>query len=289
VTAGAKPALTAIFLAILNAGDEVIIPKPAWVSYESEISMAGGKAIFVSTGNDFDLNVEEIERSLTNKTRAILLNSPNNPTGRVYSKKSLEQLAEIVRDKDVFIISDDIYSRLVYREISLPIDVGFSRDQLIIVNGFSKSQALTGWRIGYVVCSSELQSKLNALISHIFGNASVVAQHGAMSALTYHDKPIFLDDLKRKRELVRQLLGDVEGVSYVPPDGAFYFFLDLRQITNDSESFCERLLDRYGVVLVPGDAFYMPGFARLSFASSEETLREGIKGLKKMINEGIDQ
>jgi aspartate aminotransferase len=285
VTAGAKPALTAIFTSILNNGDEVIVPKPAWVSYRAEIEIAGGRAVFVPTKDDYDLNVEEISHAINPKTKAIIINSPNNPSGAVYSRQSLNDLAELLTNKDIFVISDDIYSRLVYTDLYLPLHTAISKDKLVIINGFSKSQGLTGWRIGYIISSKELQIRLSSLLSHTNGNAPVMAQHAAVAALKHGDKPDFLPDLEHKRQFVDKLLSKIHGIKYKKPAGGFYYFVDIRQIEPNSELFCQSLLQKYGVVLVPGEAFEMPGFFRLSYATNERMLKEGINKLTKYIKE----
>lgn len=283
VTAGAKPALTAIFMCILNDGDEVIVPTPAWVSYKAEVEVAGGKAVFVKSTKDFDLDINAINKAITPQTKAIIVNSPNNPTGASYSKESLDKLAELLIDNDIYVISDDIYSRLIYKDIHLPLNTSIPKDKLVIINGFSKSQGLTGWRIGYIVTSRELTKKLTSLLSHTNGNAPVTAQHAGIAALNNNDEPEFIEDLKEKREITAKLLGGIKGIDFKKPDGGFYYFVDISKITTNSALFCQDILEKYGVVLVPGEAFEAPGYFRLSFACSNHTLEDGIKLIDKFI------
>ncbi|MDX1765531.1 MAG: aminotransferase class I/II-fold pyridoxal phosphate-dependent enzyme, partial [Candidatus Saccharimonadales bacterium] len=285
VTAGAKPALTAVFMSLLNPGDEVIIPKPAWVSYQSEVEVAGGKAVFVETTKKFDLDVSAISNAITKKTKAIVINSPNNPTGKIYSRKPLDALAELVNLHDVTLVSDDIYSRLVYSELYLPLNSEIDPAKLVIVNGFSKSQALTGWRIGYCISSQDLQSKISSLLSHTNGNAPVTSQHAAIAALEREDEPEFLHDLVDKRDQAIKLLQDIDIVSFHEPEGGFYVFVDIRSFTNNSDQFCQDLLESKGVGVVPGEAFEMPGYIRISYATNSSTLSSGLKKMKEFIEE----
>lgn len=288
VTAGAKPALYAALLSIINPGDEVIMPTPAWVSYYHLIELAGGKVVEVPLGENYDLDVLAIAHSITDKTKAIILNSPHNPTGAVFSRDSLEQLAARLRGSNVFVISDDIYVKLVYTEnISLPADCGF--ENLIIINGFSKSQALTGWRIGYAVAGEGIVSAMTSLLSHIMGNASLPAQEAGLAALTRHDQPPeeTIEALKRQRGIVKNALDNIPTLSYHLPDGAFYFFLDLRRLTDNSSAWCEDLLTKTGVALVPGEAFSAPGFVRLTFVSDSATLEAALQKISEYLGAQI--
>lgn len=278
VTAGAKPALYVSFMALLDPGDEVIVPIPAWVSYNKLIELAGGVVVEVPLSESYDLDVSAIAKHITPKTKAILLNSPQNPTGAIYSKASLFELAKVLRGKGITIISDDIYSKLLYTDTFTPVPtIGF--EHLIIISGFSKSQALTGWRIGYVIAEDiSLVKGMTGIISHAMGNAAVPSQMAALAAMEKNDTPpkATLDKLKARRALVLKHLQGIDGLTFHIPDGAFYFFLDLRKITNDSTKWCEALLEQTGVALVPGEAFSAPGFARLTFVTDDKTLGEAL-------------
>lgn len=275
VTAGAKPALAATFLALIDEGDEVIMPTPAWVSYKHLVELAGGKVIEVSTTENFDLDLTAIKAAITKKTRAIIINSPNNPTGCVYSKSRLDELAKILKGTDIFVISDDIYAKLVFTDnYTLPAKSGF--DNLIIINGFSKSQALTGWRIGYVVAPNKVAQAITQLLSHITGNASIISQEAAIAAMQSDDTPPAqtLAHLKVQRQLVMDKLSSSKNLKLHEPEGAFYYFVDITKITHDSETWCEKLLDSTGVAVVPGEAFSAPGFFRLSFVTDAQVLED---------------
>jgi len=284
VTAGAKPALYASLLAVINPGDEVIVPIPAWVSYIDLIELVGGSVVPVPLTDGFDLDPAAIAAKITPRTKAILVNSPHNPTGAIFSKAALDELAKSLRGSGVTVIADDIYSKLVYDEgFTLVPTCGF--EKLIIINGFSKSQALTGWRVGYVIADKAVAGAVTSLLSHITGNAAVPSQQAALEAMTRHDQPPAetIEALKRQRQMVYDALKAAPGIKVRLPGGAFYFFLDLRDITDNSAKWCEDLLIETGVALVPGEAFSAPGFARLTFAAREETLKQALEQINKFI------
>ncbi|MBW3569445.1 aminotransferase class I/II-fold pyridoxal phosphate-dependent enzyme, partial [Candidatus Parcubacteria bacterium] len=181
VTAGLKPAIYASLLSVINPGDEVLVPIPGWTSYSYQIKLAGGIPIEVELDRNFDLNIEAIKQKITAKTKAVILCSPNNPTGTIYSKQRLEELAGLLNPANIVVLSDDIYSKLVFSEnYAPPAKCGFLN--LIILGGFSKSQALTGWRIGYIIAPGEIASAANKVLSQIMGNASLPAQYAAIAA-----------------------------------------------------------------------------------------------------------
>jgi aspartate aminotransferase len=287
VTAGAKPALAASLLAIINEGDEVIVPTPAWVSYNHLIELAGGIVVEVPLTDTFDLDPEAIKASLTPRTKAIIINSPHNPTGAIFSKAALEATADVLRGSGVTVISDDMYAKLVYEaEFTLVPTCGFG--QLIIINGFSKSQALTGWRIGYVIAQTEIVDAITRLLSHITGNAAVPSQNAAIAAMELNDTPPSetIELLKAQRLIVHEALNAIEGLEHHMPGGAFYVFIDLRGVTDNSAKWCEDLLVETGVALVPGEAFSAAGFARLSFVTNEQTLRTALDLIGQFVAKG---
>lgn len=284
VTAASKPALYAALLALVNKGDEVIVPMPAWVTYMELVKLVGGVIVPVPLTDTFDIDAEAVLAKITSGTKAIILNSPNNPTGAVFSKSALERLAKGLKGQDVAVISDDMYAKLVYDKDFVPVPtVGF--EHLVIANGFSKSQALTGWRIGYAIADEPVAKAISHLLGHITGNASVTSQHAALEIMKYHNAPPaeILKTLERQRKVVDEALQDIPEIRYHLPGGAFYFYLDVRTITDDTLQWCEELLDKTGVALVPGEAFGTPGFARLSFVADETTLKKGLAGIKQFV------
>jgi len=282
VTAGAKQGLAEIFQVLLNPGDEVIIPVPAWASYEQQVVLAGGKAKFVKLRTNFDLDPKAIAAVITPKTKAVVINSPHNPTGRIFSHSSLAELAGLLGKKDIRVIADEIYRPLSYVSSS-PITKYFKKN-LIIISGFSKSHALTGWRVGYVVADRQIISALEKLQSHTSGNVSLPSQYAALAALAdpAATKKIF-GSLGRRRLFVAKELAKIPKLVFTIPDGAFYFFIDISKVASDSTEFCRRLLRQELVALVPGEAFRAPGFVRLSFAAPSAQLRAGIERFKKFI------
>lgn len=284
VSAATKPAMYAAMLALLNPGDEVIVPTPAWGSHIELVKIAGGKPVEVPLTDDYDLDVPAIEAKLTPKTKAVLINSPHNPTGSIFSESSLKRLAEALSKRDIYVIADDIYTQLVYaNDFILVPKAGF--EKVIIISGFSKSQALTGWRIGYLIAETEIAQAVTVILSHIAGNAPITGQYAAMAALQRQDKPPAgtVELLKRHYEIVVHELDNVPGLKHNSPGGAFYIFLDLRDLTDNSAQWCEALLTEAGVALVPGEAFMAPGFARLTFVTDEDTLRKALAAIKAFV------
>lgn len=288
VTASTKPAMYASLFALVNPGDEVIVPIPAWRSHTQLIELVGGVAVEVPMTDDFDLDVKAITARINARTKAIILNSPHNPTGTIFSRSSLLELAAALKDSVITVISDDIYVKLVYdKAFTLPPTCGFER--LIIINGFSKSQALTGWRIGYLIADEEVAKAATGLLSHVTGNAPMPSQQAALAALSRGDRPPAetLEMLKHQRELVDNTLKKIPNLKYHLPGGAFYFFIDLRGITKSSAGWCEQLLNETGVALVPGEAFSAPGFARLSFVTDEAVLTKALEQIKQFVARSV--
>jgi aspartate aminotransferase len=278
VTAGAKSGLYGLLQVLLNPGDEVVLPIPAWVSYAHMIELAGGKVVKAPIKSNNDLDAEVIATKITAKTRAIIINSPNNPTGAIFSDKAVRELCRIANGRNLMVISDEIYSTLSYDRPFKPMSrLGFQPDQLAVINGVSKSQALTGWRLGYVVLPERLAVALNNFQSHAMGNAPLPSQLAAEAAFKRGNQPTMFRILERRRQLVTKELQKIPQIRFTQPRGAFYFWLDIRGLSKDSLDWCEKLLERTGVALVPGEAFLAPGFVRLSFAADDKILRQAIR------------
>lgn len=288
VTAGAKPALFASLQVLLDPGDEVLVPVPAWsTSYHPLIELAGGVVVEVPLTATYDIDPEAIASRLTSRTKAIIINSPHNPTGSVFSAVALKRLAEILKDSAVTVIADDIYTKLIYQDdIALAATQDF--EQLIIINGLSKSQALTGWRLGYLIADTHVAHAVTSLLSHVTGNAALPSQYAALAAMEIDDRPPVetLQALQRQRRVVLDKLSEIKDLKHNEPGGAFYVFLDVRGITKDSAAWCEALLVEAGVALVPGEAFSAPGFARMTYVGDEETLRAALDKLQAFVEKG---
>ncbi|MBU1119207.1 pyridoxal phosphate-dependent aminotransferase [Patescibacteria group bacterium] len=281
LSCGGKHSLYNVFQAIIGTNDEVIIPRPYWVSYPEQITLSGGKPIFVNSTKDLQLDVKAIANSITRRTKAIVLNSPNNPTGVVFKKEVLTQLAKLLEKKDIFIISDDVYQTLVYTKKPYHI-AHYSkniREKTIIVDSYSKSLAMTGLRLGIVAASKEIVSAIDKLQGQTCGNPTSIIQMGVANTLgrvkTYQKEYLAL--FTKRRKIVLALLEKNSLISYPTPDGGFYVFINIKKISNDSFDFCEKLLKKHHVALVPGKAFGQEGFVRISFASNVTDLKEGIK------------
>jgi len=279
ISNGSKQCLFSIFQVICNPADEIIIPRPCWVSFPQQVIIAGGKPVFVDTRNH-QLDCEAIERAISPKTRAILINSPNNPTGAVYSAKELEQIAQIAIEGNLYIISDEAYGAFVYDEIDAhsPFEFESIRERLIIIRSFSKAYRMTGFRVGYMAASSEVINAVGRLQSHLTGNVCTFAQYGALAALEM-DENIFAgwrNELEKKRDYAYGQANKL--FDCVKPRGAFYLFPDIRQHLKNGMTAMDlaaNILENYGVAVVPGEAFGMPGHIRISYAVSEENLVSG--------------
>jgi aspartate aminotransferase len=284
IAAGGKPGLYLSLLSILNPGDEVILPTPAWVSYKYIIELAGGTVVEARLDDNFDLDIANIEAAITDKTKVIIINSPNNPTGSIYSPDSLQKLSGLLAGTDIAVLADDMYTKLVFDENFEPV-TKFDFKNLVISSGFSKSQALTGWRIGYVIADDGLIKAMAKLQSHLLGNVSNLSQYAAIAGLEHNDEPPMYDELKSNCDIVVESLQNTDKIKFARPAGAFYAFIDIRDITENSLQWCEKLLDEKGVALVPGEAFFAPGYVRLSFTTDRKTLEEGLEKIKEFIKE----
>jgi len=281
VTNGCKQALYNIFQCILNEGDEVIVYSPYWVSYQAQIELAGGKIKIVKTDKNFEPDLEKTRKAINNKTRAVIINSPNNPTGAVYFREKLQALAKLFIKKDIYVITDDVYEKLVYGEKFYTIAqfMKKKKNKVIVVNGLSKSHALTGLRVGYIVASSDIINLVNKIQSHQTGNVCILAQAATEDALKYGNDFIkkMAKVFEKRRDLVEKILSQNNKISFIKSDGAFYFFINISKIDQDSSRFCNKLLKDKKVAVVPGVAFGLDGYVRISFASSEKDLREGLE------------
>lgn len=300
VASGAKQALIGCLTAVLNPGDEVLLPAPCWLSYPEMIRMADGVPVLVETGADtgYVPGRDALEKKLTDKTRAILLNSPSNPTGAVYSRAQLEEIAAFAKAQDLVIIADEIYEAFVYDGVKHVPVASLSEDakgRTITISGFSKTFAMTGWRLGYALGPKDLIAAMDAYQSHAAGNPNSLAQYAGLAAL--EDSHLAEDIVaafaaRRKRMLAG--LKTIPGTSFFTPQGAFYVLLDISgligksyqgQALTDDTAFAELLLEHQGVSVVPGGPFFAPGTCRLSYAISEARIDEAIRRLKVFVSE----
>jgi aspartate aminotransferase len=291
VSNGAKQSLFNLFQATLNPGDEVIIPAPYWVTYPELVKYAGAIPVIIETDDSskFKITAEQLKKAITPKTKMLILTSPSNPTGSVYSREELEAIAEVLKGTEILVASDEMYEKLVYG-VTFVAAASISEDmyqRTVTINGLSKSVAMTGWRFGYLASpKKELIAAMNKLQSQSTSNINSITQKAAIPAL--------LGEVDSEIEAMRQafdarakeavqLFNAIEGLSVVAPQGAFYLFVNTKEISNDSITFCKELLQETGVAVVPGIGFGSEGYFRFSFATDIITIREGIRRIEKFV------
>lgn len=290
VSDGAKHSLFNIFMAVLNPGDEVIIPAPYWLSYPEMVKIAGGVPVFVhgDESKGFKVTPEALEAAVTERTRAVIINSPSNPIGIVYTADELKALAEAAVRHNILIVSDEIYEKMVYDDVE-HISVGALSDDIfehtVTVNGFSKAFAMTGWRLGYFAAPAAISKVAATLQSHSTSGPNTFAQYGAIAALetASGDVKKMVDAFAERRELMYKLLSDINGVSCVNPQGAFYMLPNISSFGLGSVEFADRLLEEEKVAVVPGAAFGCDSNVRLSYACSRENIEEGVARLASFV------
>lgn len=298
VSTGAKQCLANVALAMINPGDEVVFPAPYWVSYKEIAKMAGGIPIEVPTTieNDFKITPAQLEKAITPKTKMVWFNSPNNPSGSVYSKEELEALAVVLRKyPNIFILSDEIYEYINFTgNYTSMAEIDGLYDRTITVNGLSKAFAMTGWRIGYLAAPEWIAKACNKVQGQITSGTNAIAQRASIVALRAPKSKIqyMIDEFLKRRNLVLQLLGEIEGLKLNVPEGAFYVFPDVSSFfgktlrgrtINNASDFSLYLLEEAGVATVTGEAFGDPKCIRLSYAASEEELRKAIARIKESL------
>lgn len=276
ITNGAKQALYMAFLALVQPGDEVLVLQPAWVSYIEQIKLAGGVPVSVETTDQFTPDLAAIARASTDRTVGLVLNYPNNPTGVVYAADVLQNIAQLAQEKKLWVISDEIYEHIIYSDASFTSFASLYPNTLV-VNGISKAAAVTGWRVGYAAGPIAMIQVMTALQSHLTGNVSNVMQAALAPALQHGLATDWLQQLQLCRQLVIDWVQHHPKLQLIPPQGAFYCFLDIRAFKMDSITFCQRLLTDHHVALVPGTYFGRDGFVRLSFANSPDRIRVALE------------
>lgn len=281
VANGGKQAIYNVLKALLNVGDEVIIISPAWVSYEAQILLCGGVPVIVQADveRDFIPEIGEIESSITDKTKAIMINSPNNPTGAIYPESFLGELADLCIKEDLFVISDEVYEKLVFDASHLSVaSMNGMKERSAVINAFSKTYAMTGWRVGYSATSTKLAREISKIQSHLTSNVNTMAQYAALKAFEV-DTSSMVEEFRKRRDLVVSRLSEI-GLKFSKPAGAFYVFIDIRPFLGqryvNSNEFALGLLEEQKVGMVPGSAFSCEGFIRMSYSSSVEELKKGI-------------
>jgi len=291
---GAKQSLFNLFAAVIDEGDEVIIPAPYWVTYPELARLNGGVVVEPKTDEStgFKLTADELKKLITPKTKMIVLTSPSNPTGSVYTKDELSAIADVLKGTKIIVASDEMYEKLLYDDKKFTSAAAISDDMFqrtVTINGLSKSVAMTGWRFGYLASpNKELIKAMNNLQSQSTSNINSITQKAAIVALKGEvDAEIeaMRVEFEKRRNIGADGFNAIDGLSVLKPDGAFYLFVNISKIEKDSMKFCKELLEKEGVAVVPGVGFGVDGYFRFSFATDEETIKAGIARIAKFVKE----
>ena len=283
VSSGAKHSCYNAILATCQAGDEVLIPAPYWVSYPDMVRLAGAEPIIVPTTerNGWKLRASDFENAMTPRTKMIILNSPGNPSGSIYSREELEALIEVAAEEDIYILSDEIYEKLIYDDLQHVSIASLSQeayDLTITVNGFSKAYAMTGWRLGYMAASEAVAKAVDSIQSHSTSHPCSFAQKGAVAALKGDQQPLIdmRDEFNMRRNYMYDRITKIPNITTVKPQGAFYILVNISQLGLSSQNFADRLLSKANVAVIPGSAFGDDRTVRLSYATSIDVIKKGL-------------
>jgi aspartate aminotransferase len=283
VSNGAKHSCYNAILATIQPGDEVIIPAPYWLSYPEMVRLAGGEPVFVQTKeqNGWKMTADEFQDAMTPRTKMVIINSPGNPTGAVYTKEELQAIVDVAVDEEILILSDEIYEKLVYddsKHVSTASLSSAAYDLTITVNGFSKAYSMTGWRLGYLGAPESIAKAIDAIQSHSTSNPCSFAQKGGVAALKGDQQPVsdMRDEFDMRRNYMVNRLSSIPRISVVKPEGAFYVLVNIGQLGLSSTNFADRLLSKHHVAVVPGVAFGNDQTVRLSYATSLDVIKKGL-------------
>ena len=292
VSNGAKQSLFNLTQVLIDEGDEVIIPSPYWVTYPELVKYAGGKPVIVETdeSSGFKITPQQLQNAITPKTKMLILTTPSNPTGAVYTKEELEGLAKVLEGTKIFVASDEMYEKLVYGDVVFTSAASISNDmyeRTITINGLSKSAAMTGWRFGYLATpNKDLIKAMKKLQSQSTSNINSITQKAAIPGLDgtiEDDIEMMRREFEKRRNRAVAMLNAIDGISVLAPDGAFYLFVNHSQVEKESMEFAKKLLEQKGVAVVPGIGFGSEGYFRFSFATDMATIEEGIERIAKFV------
>jgi len=291
VSSGAKHSIFNALFVLINPGEEVLIPLPYWVSYPEMVRLCNGVPRFIKTtaGNSFKINAATLKEQLSAKTKVLILNSPSNPTGCVYSENELRDIAEVCVKNKIFVISDEIYEKLIYDGLKHYSIAGFNKDIYnitITINGLSKSHSMTGWRIGYLAGAEDIAEAVSRLQDHSTSNPNSIAQKAAVAALGnrgdfFND---IVQDFQKRRDYCMERLNKMARIKAILPSGAFYIFCDISKSGLKSADFANRLLDEKYVGVIPGEGFGLNNYIRISFATGLEQLKKGMDRISEFLN-----
>ena len=292
ISNGAKHSLFNLFQVLIEKGDEVIIPAPYWVTYPEQVKFSDGIPVFIETDDstEFKITPEQLKAVITPKTKVLLLNTPSNPTGSVYTKEELTAIGKVLEGTDIIVLSDEMYEKIIYNGKKFTAAAEVSEDMFkrtVTINGLSKAVAMTGWRFGYLAtCDVKLAKALIKLQGQVTSNINTMTQYAAIPALNGDadaDIEMMRAAFEERKNIVVKSFNEIKGLSTIDPDGAFYAFVNIKDVTNDSMKFCADLLEQKGVALVPGLAFGTEGYVRFSFATDLASIQEGIKRIKEFV------
>ena len=298
ISSGAKHSIYNALMAITNPGDEIIVATPYWVSYPEMIKIAGGKPVYIETEekNNFKFTIKDLDRVLTDNTKGLILNTPSNPTGAIYSEKELKKIAEWAYKNDVFIISDEIYEELVYdgEHVSIATVAGKAKDNIIVINGMSKAYAMTGWRIGYAAAREDIVKIMSNIQSHTTSNPCSISQYASVEALEgdQDSLDVMKKEFQKRRDYMAEKINSIDKLSCNKPNGAFYIMVNIEKILGtkinghdivDSVGFAKFLLEEAKIAVIPGAGFGSDNYIRLSYATSMKNIEEGLERLENIL------
>lgn len=304
VSSGAKHCVYIALRALVDPGDEIILPAPFWVSYLELVQMVGGVPVIVTAGESsgFKISAEQLQAAITPKTKALVLNNPSNPSGMVYSREELEAIAKVCVDNDIYVISDEIYYSLLYDGVQFTSLAALGdeiKERTILVNGVSKAYAMTGWRIGYALANEKIAKVMSNFLSHSTGSPCSVSQAASVAALTHSQETV--ETMRRafeeRRDYIVERMNHIEGVSCIKPEGAFYVMMNIEKLLgkticgetiNTSDDFSAALLKHGLVATVPCSGFGAPNFVRWSYATSLDNIRKGMDRLEEFLKESTE-
>ncbi|MTJ50748.1 pyridoxal phosphate-dependent aminotransferase [Dolichospermum sp. UHCC 0259] len=294
VTNGGKHSLYNLIVALIDPGDEVIIPSPYWLSYPEMVTLVGGKSVIVETdaSTGYKITPEQLKKAITPKTKLFVLNSPSNPTGMVYTPGEIKALAQVIVDADIYVVSDEIYEKILY-DGAEHISIGSLGEEIfsrtLISNGFAKGYSMTGWRLGYLAGPVEIIKAASNIQGHSTSNVCTFAQYGAIAALESSQDCVeeMRQAFAKRRQVMFERLNAIPGLSTAKPDGAFYLFPDISKTGLKSLEFCNAILESHQVALIPGVAFGADKNIRLSYATDMETIEKGMDRLEKFVRSRI--
>lgn len=297
VSSGAKNCITNTLLALTNPNDDILLPKPYWVSYPEMIKLVNANPVFIDTKkqNSFKLSKEDLKNNVTSKTKLLILNNPSNPAGTIYTKEELTEIVAFCLENNIYILADEIYERVCFNNnfVSVASISEEAKNITVTINGFSKSAAMTGLRLGYSASNKTIAKAISTIQGHLVSHPSLTAQFIGYSALKNCSKDInnMVESYKNRRDIICKKLDSISNISYIYPEGAFYVFIDISQLRDKlayknsfSIEFCNAFLEKYNVAVVPGIAFGMDDYIRISFACEESSFLEGLKRLNEFVH-----